>query len=301
MRFCFGLLVSLLLLSFQTSKAQIKPADLKLLQSYEDTLRTLSDSIINNDREAVRQASCFLFIRKLVKALKIEGSYFYPFDSLQSVSIVHSPDKKFRIFTWNLLKLSGAYRYYGCIQMNDKKLTLYPLFDYSPLIKKPLDTVCTQDSWYGAMYYSVVMKKAGNKTYYTLFGWKGVNPRATKKVADVLYFDKKDKKPRFGYPLFTINKDGKQKTYNRWIIEYDKTAAVSLNYFDATDQIIFDHLVSRSEMKGKPASKSSQKGYNMLPDGTYEAFGWEKDHWQYIPELQNQQYKEAPVPAPVFK
>ncbi|MEN9523074.1 MAG: hypothetical protein RL065_1451, partial [Bacteroidota bacterium] len=76
-----------------TSKAQtplpvIKPANYAMLQSFEDSLQILSDSMVYANEEVVRTKSCYAFIKKFVVALKTPQSYLYKFDSLRTVSIV---------------------------------------------------------------------------------------------------------------------------------------------------------------------------------------------------------------------
>ncbi len=282
-----------------TSPPTFHPENLKKLQMQEDSLRQYSDSMTFGDDDGLRSEACFKFIKKLVRALKTPQSFYYHFDSLKTISMVYSPDNKFRIITWGLLRHNGTYRYYGAIQMNTYKLDLFPLFDYSPLIRNVEDTVCTKDSWFGCMYYNIVPKIVGTKTYYTLFGWKAQNPRVVKKVMDILYFDK-TKKPVFGAPLIYYTASTKPKTMNRFIIEFNKSATVSMNYNDEMQMVVFDNLVTKSEADGKPEKSLKPKSYEYFPDGTYEAFEWKNDRWEYVESLKNIQYKAAPTPVPFF-
>jgi hypothetical protein len=303
--FPFLCLLALLLTFSAKSFAQntnIPLQHLKTLQLYEDTLRTLSDSIINGEQDIVRQSYCYAFVRKLVQTLKTPQSFEYNFDSLRAISIIRSPDNKFKMFTWNVPRTNGTFRYFGAIQMNEeKKLVLYPLFDYSPLIRNEEDTICKSDSWYGCMYYNIVPKTVGAKTYYTLFGWKGYNTREVKKVMDVLTFGA-DKKPLFGASaIIQVKQDGKLKYVRRFVISFNKYANVSLNYSAESNQIIFDHLITKATMNGKAEMPGKQRGFDYLPDGTYEAFEWKENKWKYVEQLQNVQYENAPVPVPVFK
>ena len=277
----------------------IKPANYAMLQSYEDSLQILSDSMVYANEEVVRTKSCYAFIKKFVAALKTPQSYLYKFDSLRTVSIVQSPDNKFRIITWNLLRHNGTYRYFGTIQMNSPKIQLCPLFDASPLIRNIEDTVCNKDSWYGCMYYSIVPKMVSGKTVYTMFGWKGANPREIKKVMETMYFDK-NKKPVFGYPMIYMKKDNQEKTIKRFVLSYNKDAIVSLNYNAELNQVIFDHLITKQALQGKPEMPGKPRGYDMFPDGTYEAFDWKINRWEYLEELSNITYRTAPTPVPFF-
>ncbi|MEY2829812.1 MAG: hypothetical protein RIQ33_1670 [Bacteroidota bacterium] len=302
MRYTLILLLILLLsfnLSAQTPTPVIKPANLVKLQYFEDSLKILSDSMVYGNEEIVRTKSCYAFIKKFVWALKTPQSYLYKFDSLNTVSIVQSPDNKFRIITWNLLRHNGTYRYFGTIQMNNAKIQLMPLFDASPLIRNIEDTVCSKDSWYGCMYYNIVPKLVSGKTVYTLFGWKGANTREIKKVMETLYFDK-NKNPVFGYSLIYMKQDNQEKLMKRFVLTYNKEAVVSLNYNAELQQVIFDHLITKQALQGKAEMPGKPRGYDMYPDGTYEAFNWMNNRWEYLEALPNITYRTAPTPVPFF-
>ena len=127
-------LISQQLFAQAPTKEILLPNHLLKLQQMEDSLRSLADTMIFADDEGIRNEACYTFIKKMVKALKTPQSYLYNFDSLKTVSIIHSPDNKFRILTWGILRHTGGYRYYGAIQMHSTKLEMFPLFDYSPIV-----------------------------------------------------------------------------------------------------------------------------------------------------------------------
>ncbi len=174
-----------------TSQAQhsASPGTQKL-KAYQDTLKDLSFKMVNDSLEPQRYNASYKFIRTLVSALKTPYSFNFPFDSLKSISIQPSSDKRFRIFSWHVMNADGSYRYYGTVQMNnpDGKLQMFPLVDYTSEFKKPADSVTTNDKWYGAQYYRIISVLNNVKTpYYILLGWKGNNVKSTKKVIDVIH------------------------------------------------------------------------------------------------------------------
>src|SRR5258708_45254 len=77
--------------------------DLKTLQQKEDTLKVYADKIIAGQSISIRFNNDSLFTRAFVKALKTSNSFYYPFDSLQTISKLYAPDSSFRIFTWQLV------------------------------------------------------------------------------------------------------------------------------------------------------------------------------------------------------
>src|SRR6185312_15307042 len=126
---------------------------LKQLQIYEDSLKDLGNKFINQDNDLERKNANYAFIKTLVSALKIPNSFLYPFDSVKTVSIINSPDNRFRIISWPIVNDDGSYRFYGAIQLNTGgNLKMFPLDDYSPFIKNPEDTITDGRKWYGAEY-----------------------------------------------------------------------------------------------------------------------------------------------------
>src|SRR5271165_3892671 len=209
---------------------------IKQLKIYEDSLKDLGKKFINDENDLERKNANYAFIKTLVSALKIPNSFLYPFDSVKSVNITTSPDKKFRIFSWPIVNEDGSYRFYGTIQINTGgNLLMFPLTDYSPIIKNPEDTITDNRSWYGAEYYKIVPVYAP-KPYYVLLGWKGNTVKSTKKVIEVLSF--KDDKPVLGLPVFDQN----GKIHDRVVFEYTRQASMLLRYVPEQKLIVFDHL-----------------------------------------------------------
>src|SRR5258708_2705476 len=183
--------------------------NIKQLKIYQDSLSSLGKKFINDDNDLERKNANYAFIKTLVSALKISNSFLYPFDSVKSISIINSPDNRFRIISWPIVNDDGSYRFYGAIQINTGGgLQMYPLNDYSPSMKNPEDSVGDNKKWFGAEYYRVIPVYSP-KLYYVLVGWKGYTVKSTKKVIDVLSF--KDGKPVLGMPIF----EGNGKTRKR--------------------------------------------------------------------------------------
>lgn len=263
-------------------KAQQRGSDSLLvdsLQDYEVVLSGLASEFVNSPDERTRVSSAYYFVKYMVKALKMPGSYTHPFDSLKAVSILRAPDDYFRIFTWQLRLDNGVYRNYGVIQMNPRKYPgkalelkeglkpYYPLIDRSDSIKQPLDTVLSSEFWFGALYYQLAMKKIGRKNYYFLFGFDGHNSLSNKKLVDVLSFN--EGKPEFGAPLFKIGK----KLQQRFILQYSEEASISLRFLPKEDIITFDHLMS-----AQAHDYNNPDAY--VPDGTYDYLEFENNLWE---------------------
>ena len=124
-------LCCLLFVAFNVLGQKITPADEATLRADQDSLRSLSTLILQGKDEDSRQTANDRFIPKLVQALKTPNSFYFPFDSLETISIQYPEDSTFRIFTWGLEKETSFFHHYGAIQMltEDGKLKLFPLFD----------------------------------------------------------------------------------------------------------------------------------------------------------------------------
>lgn len=290
-----GLIVFILIVVvlFPTPAAAQKTVDnTAIFRMYEDSLQQISDTILDGAEQGIRQNACYDFIKKLVQTLKVAGSFDYPFDSLTRISILYPDDRSFRIFNWQLPLSSGKQRFFGAIQLNDRKeLKLYPLYDYSDNMERPSDTITNNERWYGALYYRITEVKGRGKKYYMLFGWDGNNLRSNKKILEVLSFSK-DKAPVFGAPVFNFGKESDRNAIRRLIIEYKEDAQVSLNYDSDLRMITFDHLIPQD-------ASTKDLPYTYVPDGSYEAFEWKRGRWNYISNIFTSTMKEAPFPNPV--
>jgi hypothetical protein len=248
------------------------------LMAFQDSLKQISYKMVNDSIEPERYNASFKLIKTLVSALKIPYSFNFPFDSLKSISIQSSSDKRFRIFGWHVMNNDGSYRYYGTIQMNkpDGKLELFPLIDYTSVFKNPSDSATTHDKWFGAQYYKIISVLNNVPIpYYVLLGWKGNTIKSTKKIIEILYF--KDGKAHFGMPVFDGDPDNLKK--KRIIFEYDRRASMFLNYEPTTNTIVFDHLAPPD-----PQLKGKFELYG--PDFSYDGFKLVNGRWKFITDLE---------------
>jgi hypothetical protein len=243
------------------------------LMLYQDSLTDMGKKFINAESGPERMNANAVFIKTLVRALKIPHSFNFPFDSVKSITIRNSPDNRFRLITWHLDFDDGSYRYFGTIQMNTgEKLLMYPLSDYSPFIKKPEDTVTDNTKWYGAQYYKIIPVYTEQNPYYVLLGWKGNTVKTNKKVIDVLTF--RDDRPVFGHSVF----DGNGKVRKRVVFEYTRQASMWLNYDDDQHLIVFDHL-------SPPDKKMTGKYDSYGPDLSYDGYRFKNGRWEYVENL----------------
>ncbi len=239
-----------------------------LVAQNKDSLNTLARIMQRGENDSSRFAAASVYYSILNFILADSSSFTASFDSIPNLSVKTSPDFTFRIYTWVTSNYAGSnYRYFGMVQTRkNKKTNLFHLSDSSDVIEKPLGKKLKADHWYGAIYYNIIMNERKGKKYYTLLGWKGINEMFTQKVIDVISFD--SGKPAFGLPVFKAN-----NIYNnRVIFEFTSQAVMSLKYVN-NKMLLFDHI-SSSTITGVTG-----------PDGTYDAFKYVKDHWEYMEDL----------------
>ncbi len=293
---CFASIFLFLPLAlFAQKKPKVEPANqpsaeaIKQLEGLEDTLGVLGYAIVNDSIEAERFAACRVFITTLVRALKIENSFKYPFERLKSVSILTPPDSSFRIFTWQLFVNDSTYRYYGSIQMNERNLKLYPLIDRSfEMPQFPKEEQLPPDRWYGALYFNLRQfdTKQGHK--YLLFGYDAFEFFEKRKLLEVLSFDK-DGKPVFGSPVFAKEDAAPE---SRIYLQYSADAAVKMNWDEHYKMILMDHLIPFPSPYGRDMTN--------VPDGSYDAYKLDKGRWKYVDKVFDDKQKDVPFPEPIL-
>lgn len=292
----YSLLFILMLVSSSLmSQANFDKSALSYLKKKEDSLAQFGRQIVESEEPADRFRADSQFTRILVRSLRVPHSFYFPFDSLATISRLYAPDSAFRIFTWQVSRDADLHRRHGAIQMRtaDGSLKLFPLIDRSIIIRNQEDTVTNHEWWIGAIYYKILKNSYNNQSFYTLLGYDENSIRSTKKRMEVLSFDAKGN-PVFGGPFFTFEKDTVRKPIQtRFSIEYKKNGNARIVYDDELDMIIYDHLISESN---EPAKK-----YTYIPDGDYEGFKWVNGKWQHIEKVFNQKLEDgqAPVLKPV--
>lgn len=273
----------------------ISPADLKELKKKEDSLKQYGYNLVNAKDAGQRFRSDSFFVKILVRALKIKNSFYYPFDSVQSISRLYAPDSAFRIFSWQVEMDESINRQRGAIQVksSDGSLKLFPLIDRSHLIKNPYDTIMNGQWWIGNIYYRIIPKESNGKKIYTLLGYDEYTLNVTRKWIDILSFTD-DGEPVLGYPVFSFSEDSIPKPMqNRFSLEYKKDGRARVQYDEEMDMILFDHLISETN--------EPQKKYTLIPDGDYEGFKWQNGQWIHVNKVFTFKLKdgEAPIPEPL--
>jgi len=289
-----SLLTIFLLICFIGSTQPITKTDLKFLHKKEDSLKIYSVKLLQGINDIDRFKADSIFTRVFVRALKTTNSFYYPFDSVESVSKLYAPDSSFRIYTWQMVVNENMTRQHGAIQMKtpDGSLKLFPLIDKSDIMQNISDSVGDNKGWVGAVYYRIVEKKDKGQNIYTLLGYDENNIRSTKKIIEILQFVYGQ--PVFGDPIFSFEKDSINRApISRYVLEFKKDAGARLAYDDDMGMIIFEHLISETN--------EPKKKWTYIGDGDYEGFKWVNGKWLHVEKVFTQVTPDgqAPVPKPV--
>lgn len=263
-------------ITLRAGAQKLSPVQQQDFQKREDSLKGYAYNIVNAETASQRFQADSQFIRSLVRSLRQPQSFYFPFDSLQTISRLYAPDSSFRIFTWQFKKDDYLYLQEGAIQVNqpDGSLKLFPLFDVSMFTARPLDSVRTNRNWIGAIYYRMILKTWQGRKYYTLLGFDDYSVSSNKKWMEVLTFNSEGQ-PQFGGPYFSFQQDSIRKpTQYRYSIEYKKEAATRFNYDPEMDMVVYDHLV--------PEGDEPKKMDTYIPDGDFEAFQWKDGRWMHV-------------------
>ena len=238
----------------------------------EDSLVFAYNRILEAENDDDRRKAGDDFYRIFKHALREPGAFDYAFDRVITVSNLVSDDKKFRIFTWNLMNDAGENRFFGLIQLNpkfsrDRQNKVIELVNQQGLLTgKSENKSFPASQWPGAVYYELVTVKKGGKMYYTFAGWRGYDAGLTQKLLDVMYFQGETVK--FGYPLFKIN----GRLRRRVVFSYNGKVSMLLMYDAKTRRFVFDHLAPENSM-----AADNPRFYG--PDGSYDSFYLEKNIW----------------------
>ena len=291
-----SLFIVALILICRLDAQVITPENENKLKRFEEGLVSLSLKFTEDSSQEIRQKTMYRFVVTLKEALKIENSFLYPFEQVTQMNLLYSQDKKFRVFTMQLLLDDQTCRHYGAIQLNATKLKLIPLFDLSDTFPMLPTNPTTNKNWWGQTYYNMLDKKVGKTTYYFMFGYDQNDLWSKKKLIEPMYFIN-DSTVRFGAPLFEVMEKEKKKTVNRFCLEYKKDAVTTLNYKPEYKAIVFDHTHPQDD-------KLEGMYFGYIPDGTYEAFVWKKNKWNWVEKFKinnDPSMETPPFPMPQEK
>jgi len=210
---------------------------------------------------------------KWIEILNNPISYRFNFDSIRGISVLKSPDNKFKLISWELYVDSNQYRHFGFIQKENGNY--YELFDKTDELDRIEFLRLKAENWYGILYYKIVPIKYNGDSYYILLGRDSYQYFERRKIIEILSFESSGK-PKFGANILEV-KDNRNRMVKvcRYVLQYSAAASVLLRYDEELKMIVFDHLVMGGPLySGGPPLN--------IPDGSFSGLKFEKNKWNYI-------------------
>lgn len=224
---------------------------------YSDTL-SASEPVLKQIRELMPDV------------LAMEGAMEFPWRKLDRIGVITSEDGKLRIFTWHVMEDPDHYKYFGYIQMNQKrdqvrvielKDNLKPQRNLTRLEQSPED-------WFGKLYYQIITETYRRETFYTLLGMDFNDSRSTIKTIETITLQRKS--PRFEKGMYLVG----NVQQDRMVLEYSSQVSISVRYDPSVRMITFDHLEPLH-----PIYRNNFEFYG--PDGSIDGLKFTDGSWVF--------------------
>ncbi len=234
----------------------------------EKALKLMFDSLLTRDTYSQERIDINdRIFNKMRDVLRLEGSFFYPFDSLKNIGRIYSDDYNIRVYTWCIELEDLSYRFYGFVQNLDNDL-VYPLIQNGAVYVPRENQQLVPRQWYGALYYKVLNIQSGDEPKYIVLGWSQPNPNTKMKVIDVLDFDIQDRLWLGGDQIFK----GYRGKVNRMVFTYCSNLNMSLVYDEKKKRFVFDHVTPLSDEYDNPLGCNG-------PDMSYDELKKKGKRW----------------------
>jgi hypothetical protein len=241
--------------------------------NYEIRLQSLFERLYA-DSVPAKQPVNEQILRIMPEALSSEGAMNHSWSRLDRIGIITSEDKRIRIFTWHLSEDPDTYRYFGYIQVAQRRggVKVFPLVDNQKKQRGVYNLDQSTGEWYGKLYYGIVMTSVKRKVYYTLLGMDFNDSRSNFKTVEVLMLQRN--RPVFARQMFFNGRD----RVDRVILEYSDQVAMTVRYDPGLEMIAFDHLAPFH-----PVYENNFEFYG--PDGSFDGLEFSKGSWIYREDI----------------
>jgi hypothetical protein len=266
---------------------------------HEDSLKRLSLRFPVLDEDEQRKAVNNQFREYFELVLGMDGSFQHNFDSLTTVSVLRSPDARFRIISWYVPFRRDNFEYFGFFQTahpENGNNILIPLADNGTYEEEPRFKSLDHEQWYGAYYSDMIHHRHNQQDFYTLLGWRGDNPLTRKRIIESLTITDQGM-PVFGNPVFLYG----EKQNHRVIFEYSAKVSMIIRFddyiFDGSRHseriIVFDRMA--------PTHSFLEGHYQFyVPEmNIFDAFRFIDGRWVFTEDIDIRNPLRRPPPRPV--
>lgn len=208
--------------------------DKVVMQAHERRLTALLERVASAPTDNERYLASEEAVDMLRDALDEPGSERWRWTLPHSASVLTSPDGRLRLFTWAVVRDNGEFECFGAVQYYNDRTEAYEhqvLHDKSYEIINREESLLTADNWLGAIYQDMIQTTAGDRTYYTLLGWNGVDNLTDLRVIEPVIM--RGGVPQFGAPVFR-----RERNLRRVVLEYRGDAAVQMAFDEQTVQTV---------------------------------------------------------------
>ena len=267
------LVIGFLLLVNINTKAQISNS----INLIRDSLNSYGEIILDyNTTDHEKKEANVKLTNTLLRVLNNQEKVTTVFDSLKTIAVLEPSDKSFVLYNWEMPLNDGTFNYYAYILYQNpisKKTQVIELNNASNNLKSPERAFLSSSKWLGTHYYKLITVRSKRKNYYCMLGIDWNNQISTKKVIEVMTFDKQGN-IKFGAPIFEFN----NSINNRVIFEYNSNVSMYLDYDEKLRMIVFDHL--------SPIQESLKGQYQFYaPDLSYDWLKFKKGKWHHIENI----------------
>ena len=243
------------------------------IKNIEIRLQSLFNTLYS-DQLSDRDTALKQILEIMPEALALDGAMKYSWSGLNRIGVVTSENGRLRLFTWHLVDNPDTYRYFGYIQLRQKRghVKVFPLLNNGKKQRGVFKLDQSTDDWYGKLYYGIVTNSVKRKTYYTLFGMDFNDSRSNIKTVEVLTIQRN--RPVFVKEMFFNGRD----RVDRLVLEYSDQVAISVRYDPDLDLIAFDHLAPFH-----PIYENNYEFYG--PDGSFDGLEFSGGSWIYREDI----------------
>ncbi len=204
------------------------------------------------------------------EALALDGAMNYAWTGLDRIGVVTSDDDRIRVFTWHIMDDQDQYRYFGYIQVENRKdrTRVVELKDNQKPQRNLTNLDQSPEDWYGKLYYQIITQKHRRNTFYTLLGMDFNTSLSTIKTVETLTLQRN--RPKFVKGMFIFG----NSRMDRVVLEYSSQVTISVRYDPAIRMITFDHL--------EPLHPIYRNNYEFYgPDGSFDGLEFTDGVWIY--------------------
>lgn len=250
------------------------------MAAHEQRLAALLERVASAPTDNERYLASEEAVDALRDALDERGSERWKWHLPQSASVLTSPDGRLRLFSWAVVRDNGEYECFGAVQYYNERTETYEhqvLHDKSEEIMNREESLLSADDWLGAIYQDIIQTTAGDRTYYTLLGWNGVDNLTDRRIIEPVIM--RGGVPQFGAAVFR-----RERNLRRVVLEYRGDAAVQMAWEEQTvRQVTRERVREKGRYRTVERSKESKEKVIIFDQVEPQVPGMEGLFQYYVP------------------